>query len=71
MEVREEVDHASSDDELRPILQSCKKRQSEICQELVNAFREERLDDAKFETAKLQYWKRVEETIVEKISSVN
>jgi len=71
MEVREEIEHVSSDDELKPILQSCQKQQSEICQELANAFREKRMNDARSETAKLQYWNRIEETILEKMSSVS
>jgi len=70
MEIREEVEHASSDNELRPLLQSCKKQQSELFDELAKMFQEERVDDAKHLTAKLQYWDRIEETILEKISSV-
>lgn len=70
MEAREEIESATSDDKLRPLLQSCQKQQSELCQELAKAFREERIDDAKYLTAKLQYWKRIEETIMDKISVV-
>ncbi|KAL7541625.1 hypothetical protein ACHAXR_012187 [Thalassiosira sp. AJA248-18] len=70
MEAREEVDDSSSDDELRPLLKSCQEHQSELCQELAKAFREERIDDAKYLTAKLQYWNRIEETILDKITSV-
>ena len=70
MEIREKVEHASSDNELRPLLQSCREQQSELCQELAKAFREERIDDAKSLTAKLQYFNRIEETIVGKIDSV-
>lgn len=71
MEIREEIEHASSDDMLRPILQSCKKQQLGLCQDLATAFGEERIGDAKQLTAKLQYWKRIEETIMDKISSVH
>ena len=70
MEIREEIEHASSDDELRPILKSCQEKQSDLCLELAEAFREERIDDAKALTATLQYWNRIEETILEKISEV-
>ena len=71
MEVREEVEHASSDEELRPILKSCQKQQSELCKELEKSFHEEHIDDAKYQTAKLQYWNRIEETIMDKIKSVS
>lgn len=70
MEAREEVESASSDDELRPLLRSCQTRQSELCRDLEKSFGDDRVDDAKLQTAKLQYWKRIEETIMEKISSV-
>ena len=70
MEAREEVDDASSDDELRPLLKSCQEQESKLCLELAKAFQEKRIDDAKSFTAKLQYWNRIEEKIIEKISSV-
>ena len=70
METREEVENASSDNELRPLLKQCQKQQSELCIELAKAFQEERIDDAKYQAAKLQYLYRIEETIMEKISSV-
>ena len=69
MEIREEIEHASSDEELRPILKACQKSQAELCDELAIAFREERIDDAKSLTAKLQYWNRIEETIIDKMTS--
>ena len=69
--VREEVDNASTDEELRPILQSCREEQDEICEKLAVSFRKERMEDAKYLTAELQYWKRVEETIIEKMQSVD
>lgn len=69
MEIREEIEHASSDEELRPILKACQKSQSGLCDELAIAFREERIDDAKSLTAKLQYWNRIEETIIDKMTS--
>mmetsp|Transcript_301 Transcript_301/g.465 ORF Transcript_301/g.465 Transcript_301/m.465 type:complete len:217 (+) Transcript_301:135-785(+) len=70
MEVREEIEDASSDNELRALLLTCHERQSKLYEKLVSAFREERIEDAKSDTAKLQYWNRVEETIKEKISSI-
>ena len=71
MEVREEIEDASCDKELRPLLQSCQVKQNELCEQLAAAFREERIDEAKYLTAQLQYWYRVEETIMDKISSVH
>lgn len=71
MEIREEIDDASSDEELRPILQSCRDRGSKIIDQLAEAFQEGHMDDAKSLTTKLRYWKRIEETIVEKISSID
>mmetsp|Transcript_21859 Transcript_21859/g.41241 ORF Transcript_21859/g.41241 Transcript_21859/m.41241 type:complete len:120 (-) Transcript_21859:322-681(-) len=50
MEVREEIEDTSSDNELRALLLSCHGRQSKIYGELVNAFREERIEDAKSDT---------------------
>ena len=70
MTVREEVDSASTDSELRPILQSCREQQDEICEKLSVAYSKGRMKDAKYLTAELQYWKRVEETIIEKMHSV-
>ena len=70
MEAREEVENASSDNELRALLQTCQIRQSELCRDLCRSFGDYRLGDAKLQTAKLQYWKRMEEKIMEKISSV-
>lgn len=67
MELREEVDSASSTEELRPLLDSCRKQQADICAELAGAFREERIDDARRATAKLRYWNRLEAAIVERI----
>ena len=67
MEIREQIEDASSDEELRPILQSSLKKKDELINQLAEAFREGRIDDAKRITAKLQYWARIEETIVGKM----
>lgn len=71
MEIREQIEDASSDEELRPILQSSLKKKDELIHQLAEAFQEGRIDDAKRITAKLQYWARVEETIVGKMTSVH
>lgn len=70
MEAREKVEHASTDAQLKPLLKACQIRQSEVCQELEKSFNSDhRVDDAKLQTAQLQYWRRIEETILEKITT--
>lgn len=69
MELREEVEEASLDEELRPLLQSCEESIRELCEGIDDSFRAERIEDAKLLTAKLQYWKRIEDRIIDKISS--
>jgi len=70
MEAREEVDHASTDAQLKPLLKACQIRQSELCQELEKSFNNDyNVDEAKLQTAQLQYWRRIEETILDKITS--
>ena len=71
MEIREQIEDASSDEELRPILQSSLTKKDELIDQLAEAFQEGRIDDAKRTTAKLQYWVRIEETIVGKMTSVH
>lgn len=70
MEAREEIENTSSDEELRPLLISCQEKQTKLCKELAKSFAEKRIDDAKYQAAKLQYLNRIEETIMEKISSI-
>ena len=70
MEIREQIEDASSDEELRPILQSSLSKKDELIDQLAEAFQEGRIEDAKRTTAKLQYWARIEETIVGKMTSV-
>ena len=70
MEAREEVDHASTDAQLKPLLKACQIRQSELCQELEKSFNNDyNVDEAKLQTAQLQYWRRIEEKILDKITS--
>ncbi|KAL7467605.1 hypothetical protein ACHAXS_007864 [Conticribra weissflogii] len=71
MEIRENIENASTDEELRPLLDSCRSKRDDICDRLAEAFREERLDDARFLTAQLQYWNRIEETVLDKISHIH
>jgi DnaJ-domain-containing protein 1 len=70
MELREDVDSASTDKELRPLLATCQNKQNELLSCLEEAFAKEEMDKAKLLTAKLRYWKRVEESILEKIVEV-
>jgi len=71
MEIREQIEDSSTDEELRPILQSSIKKKDELIGQLAEAFGEGRVEDAKRITAKLQYWARIEETIVDKMTSVH
>ena len=68
-EVPEEVEHASTDAQLKPLLKACQTRQSELCKELEKSFDDHCVDDAKLQTARLQYLRRIEDTILEKITS--
>lgn len=71
MEIREQIENASTDDEMKPMFQSTVARKDELIGQLATAFRENRISDAKLLTAKLQYWTRIEETIVNKMTSVH
>jgi DnaJ-domain-containing protein 1 len=70
MEMREAIERASTDEQLKPLLQSCQSKQKEVIDELAVAFRENRVDDAKYLTASLQYWSKIEERIMEKITAI-
>lgn len=70
MELREQIEHSSADSELKPILHDCRTRQSELCEELTKAFQNDDVKEAKYLTASLQYWNRIEERILEKITEV-
>lgn len=71
MTLRDEIDNATTDKELRPLLQCCRVERDELYEKLATSFREERMKDAKYLTAELQYWKRAEDTIIEKMKSVD
>lgn len=70
MEMREAIEQASTDEELKPLLQSCRSKQKEVIDALAVAFRETKVEDAKYLTASLQYWSRIEEKILDKITAV-
>jgi len=68
MELREEVDLATQNDEdLKSIRDDNNKRIREVCHEIGIAFDGNDLDEAKRLTAMLQYWNKIEEEILEKI----
>lgn len=67
MELREEVEDAKSENELKELLKNNRERMSETCQKLSIAFGENDLMEAKRLTAMLQYWKRIDELIIEKL----
>ena len=71
LEMREAVEHASTDEQLEPLLRSCQSKQREVIDELAAAFREKNVEDAKYLTATLQYWSKIEERILEKITAVS
>lgn len=69
MEIREEIADASTYAELKPLLEECHTKQTELYEQLADAFQNDKVDNARYLTAKLQYWNRIEEKIAEKISS--
>ena len=73
MEIREEIDSASHDaDVLRTLLGQNERRVENTVRLLGRAFDEDGgdMDAARRSTAQLQYWKRIEEKIVDKLSTV-
>ena len=70
MELREEVDDKNSDDDLKILLQQNRIRIKDTCSDLSLAFEKRDLSSAMKLTGILQYWNRIEEKIVDKISSV-
>ena len=69
MEIRETIENCANDVELRPILEECRQKQNELCEQLATSFDED-INKTRYLTACLQYWKRIEETILEKITEV-
>lgn len=70
MEIREAVDAATGDDELQPLLDENYERMAETSRELERGLETGDLDYALQQTARLQYWNRVSETIREKMENV-
>ena len=72
MELREEIDEASDDaDILRTLLGQNEERMERVVKLLGEAFDwRGDMEEARRLTAQLQYWKRIEEKIVDKLSTV-
>ena len=72
MELREEIDEASDDvDILRTLLGQNEERMEKVVKLLGEAFDGRKdMEEARRLTAQLQYWKRIEEKIVDKLSTV-
>lgn len=70
MEIREAIEHSTSDEELKPLLDESRQRQSKLCEELTSAFQGNDMKEAKYLTACMQYWSKIEERILEKITEV-
>jgi len=67
METREQVDSASTEHDLKTLLQQNQTRKNETIHDLQRAFCVNDLFTAKRLTATLQYWNKIEESIKEKI----
>eukprot|EP00592_Proboscia_alata_P021970 CAMPEP_0194407560 /NCGR_PEP_ID=MMETSP0176-20130528/5566_1 /TAXON_ID=216777 /ORGANISM="Proboscia alata, Strain PI-D3" /LENGTH=249 /DNA_ID=CAMNT_0039207239 /DNA_START=1 /DNA_END=750 /DNA_ORIENTATION=+ len=71
MEIREVIDDASSDEQLKVLRKENSARTQHTCDDLAVAYENDCLDDAKICTAQLQYWNRIEVSILEKITSTD
>ena len=70
MMIREEVDDADSDKVRKEYLNDNNERMEKCCKDLEFAIESENYDLAKQLASELQYWKRVEDTIIESIDNV-
>jgi DnaJ-domain-containing protein 1 len=71
MELREDIEQPNvTDEKLKPLLEECRQKQDRLCESLTKAFRENDVKEAKYLTACLQYWSKIEEKILEKITEV-
>jgi len=71
MEIREDVEAASSDEDLQKLLDANKNRIVTTIGELQKSFEEPNFEEAVRQTACLRYWNRAEETVREKMSEIN
>lgn len=72
MEAREDIDGISdgADEQLQPLLEENKQRMENIALDLDQAVQEKDLETAARLTARLQYLNRLEETIREKMDTI-
>jgi molecular chaperone HscB len=71
MEVREIIDNTVGDDELRPLLLENQKEIDETSELLSEAFKQTNLEKALELTAQIQYFTRIDETIRDKMKSLD
>ena len=67
MELREEVEDSESGEGLRKMYADNKERINDTCEKIKVSFANNDLVEAKRLTAMLQYWKRIDELIIEKL----
>mmetsp|Transcript_6433 Transcript_6433/g.9420 ORF Transcript_6433/g.9420 Transcript_6433/m.9420 type:complete len:206 (-) Transcript_6433:127-744(-) len=70
MSIREEVEESKSNEDLSRQLQENKIRISEAVEDLAAAFDQDDFHKAKCAAVSLNYWKRIEETVKDKMTSV-
>jgi molecular chaperone HscB len=71
MEAREEIEGVGEDDQLRPLLDENRRRMEDMAVQLDQAVQQNDLETAKRLTARLQYLNRLEETIREKMDTID
>ena len=70
MRVREEIDAARSDVEMKPLFDANVRRIDQTCRDLEAAFQTKDMNKALQLTAELQYWNRIDETLRDKMESL-
>jgi molecular chaperone HscB len=68
MQIREDIDNTTSQTKLRGLFDDNEKAILNTCSLLSMAFSHNKLEDELKYTAQLQYWKRIRETLVEKLA---
>jgi len=71
MEIREQAEDANTDDKIKPLIEENNSRIEETNQRLSDAFSQRDYEKAKRLTAELRYWDRIDETLREKIHTVD
>lgn len=70
MERREIIDAATADAALKPLLHENQQRMTQCVQRLTEQFAQSNVSAARELTAQLQYWHRIDETIRDKMTSL-